>query len=264
MQIPLRAGRMFDAHDDDKSPNKCIVNESFAKRTFPGESAIGKILLRGTNADVKCEIIGISADVKSAGITAAPPDEMYLSVRQFPWRLMVLLVRTDGDPAALRTLILTTVAEIDHNQPIAEFATMDSLLSDSLGTQRIAAWLAGILAGIALLLAMVGLYSVLAYAVTQRTIEIGIRMALGAQRWQVVALVLRGGLKPVVLGLILGLSAAAAASRLVQTLLFSVQPTDPLIYGGVAGLFVLIAVLACLLPSLRASRIDPIVALRAE
>jgi ABC-type antimicrobial peptide transport system permease subunit len=177
---------------------------------------------------------------------------------------MVLLVRTDGDPAALRTLILTTVAEIDHNQPIAEFATMDSLLSDSLGTQRIAAWLAGILAGIALLLAMVGLYSVLAYAVTQRTIEIGIRMALGAQRWQVVALVLRGGLKPVVLGLILGLSAAAAASRLVQTLLFSVQPTDPLIYGGVAGLFVLIAVLACLLPSLRASRIDPIVALRAE
>jgi putative ABC transport system permease protein len=264
MQVPLRAGRGFDAHDDEKSPNACIINESFAKRIFPGDSAIGKTLLRGPNADIRCEIIGISADVKSAGLTAAPPDEMYLSVRQFPWRLMVLLVRTDGDPAALQSLIRTTVVGIDHNQPIAEFATFDSLLSDSLGIQRIAAWLAGTLAAIALLLAMVGLYSVLAYTVTQRTIEIGIRMALGAQRRQVVALVLRGGLKPVAVGLILGLTIAAGASRLFQMLLFSVQPTDPLIYGAVAGVFMLIAALACLLPSLKASRIDPIVALRTE
>jgi predicted permease len=264
MEIPLRAGRGFDAHDDSKSPYRCIINESFAKRLFPGESAIGKILLRGPNADIKCEIIGLSADVKSAGLTAAPPDELYLSARQFPWRLMVLLVRTSGDPAKLRSLIQTTVAEVDRNQPVAEFATFDSLLSASLGTQRIAAWLAGILAAIALLLAVVGLYSVLAYTVTQRTIEIGIRMALGSQRWQVVALVLRGGLKPVALGLILGLVIATVASRLIQTLLFSIQPGDPLIYFGVTGVFVLIATLACLLPSLKASRIDPIVALRGE
>jgi putative ABC transport system permease protein len=213
---------------------------------------------------MRCEIVGITADVKSAGLTAAPPDEMYLPMRQLPWRLMVLLVRTDGDSAALQSLIRTTVAEMDRNQPIAEFATLDSLLSDSLGPQRIAAWLAGVLAAIALLLAMVGLYSVLAYAVTQRTFEIGIRMALGAQRWQVLALVMRGGLKPVMIGMLLGLAVAAVASRLVRSLLFTVQPTDPLIYGCVTAIFIFVAALACLLPALRASRVDPIVALRAE
>jgi len=177
---------------------------------------------------------------------------------------MVLLVRADGNPAALQSLIRATVREIDPNQPIAEFATYDSLLSDSVGTQRIAAWLAGVLATIAFLLALVGLYSVLAYTVTQRTIEIGIRMALGAQRWQVVSLMMSGGLKPVAIGLILGLSVAAAVSRMVQLLLFSVQPIDPLIYTAVAGIFALIAGLACLLPSLKASRIDPLAALRAQ
>jgi predicted permease len=264
MQIPLRAGRGFDAQDDEKSPKKCLINESFAKRLFPGESAIGKILLRGPNADVKCEIIGLTADVKSAGLTAAAPDELYLSVRQFPWRLLVLLARTDGDPAGLQSVIRSTVAGIDHNQPIAEFNTLDSLLANSLGTQRIAAWLTGAFAAVALLLAALGLYSVLAYTVTQRTVEIGIRMALGAQRRQVVALVLQGGLRFVALGLVLGLLAAAGASRLIQSLLFSVQPADPLIYGAVTLLFAAIAVLACLLPALRASRVDPIIALRAE
>ena len=264
MQVPVRAGRGFDAHDDAKSPNVCLINESFARRLFPGESAIGKILLRGQNADIKCEVIGITADVKSAGLMAAPPDEMYLSARQFPWRLMVLLVRTGGDPAALQSLIRSAVEEVDPNQPIAEFSTMDSLLSDSLGTQRIAAWLAGVLAAIATLLAMVGLYSVLANAVTQRTVEIGIRMAIGAQRWQVMILVLQGGLKPVAFGVALGLVAAGVVSRLVQALLYSVQPGDPLIYFGVTGIFLLVAILACLLPALRASRIDPIVALRGE
>jgi len=264
MQIPFRAGRGFDDRDDAKSSNKCIINESFARRFFPGESAVGKVLLRGPNADIRCEIVGVTADVKSAGLTAAAPDELYLSARQAPSRLMVLLVRADGNPAALQSLIRATVREIDPNQPIAEFATYDSLLSDSVGTQRIAAWLAGVLATIAFLLALVGLYSVLSYTVTQRTIEIGIRMALGAQRWQVVSLMMSGGLKPVAIGLILGLSVAAAVSRMVQLLLFSVQPIDPLIYTAVAGIFALIAGLACLLPSLKASRIDPLAALRAQ
>ena len=264
MQIPLRAGHGFDARDDDRAPKKCLINESFARRLFPGESALGKLLLRGPNDQELCEIIGVTADVKSAGLTAAPPDEMYFSLRQYPFELAVLLVRTAGEPLALQSIIRSTVAGIDRNQPIASFATLDSLVAQSLGTQRIAAWLTGVFAAITLLLSAVGLYSVLAYAVTQRTGEIGIRMALGAQRRQVIALVLRHGLRLVALGLGLGLAAAAGASRLIQTLLFSVQPLDPLIYGGVAVLFAVIAVLACLLPSLRASRIDPIVALRAE
>jgi len=264
MQIPLRAGRGFEERDDVRAPNKCIINESFAKRLFPGESALGKILMRGPNADEPCEIIGVTADVKSAGLTASPPDEMYFSLRQFPWQLAVLLVRTDGDPLALQPVIGPTVAGIDRNQPVASFATYDSLVAQSLGTQRLAAWLTGVFAAVALLLSAVGLYTVLAYAVTQRTGEIGIRMALGARPSQVISLVLRSGLRLVGLGLGLGLAAAAATSRLVQSLFFSVQPLDPLIYGSVTVLFAVVAVLACLLPSLRASRIDPIITLRAE
>jgi predicted permease len=264
LQIPLRAGRGFDARDDERAPKKCLINESFAKRLFPGESALGKLLLRGPNDNEPCEIIGITADVKSAGLTAAPPDEMYFSLRQYPWQLAVLLVRTSVDPLALQSVIRATVAGLDHNQPIAEFDTLAALVAQSLGAQRIAAWLTGVFAAVALLLSAIGLYSVLAYAVTQRTGEIGIRMALGAQRRQVVSLVLRNGLRLVALGLGLGLAIAAAASRLIQTLLFSVQPLDPLIYGGVALLFGIIALLACWLPSLRASRVDPLTALRAE
>jgi predicted permease len=264
MQIPLRAGRGFDARDDGRAPRRCIINESFARRLFPGESALGKVLLRGPNADERCEIIGVSADVKSAGLTAAPPDEMYFSLRQYPWQLAVLLVRTDGDPRALQPVIGSAVAGIDRNQPIASFAPYDSLVAESLGTPRLAAWLTGVFAAVALLLSAVGLYSVLAYGVTQRTGEIGIRIALGARRGQVISLVLRGGLKLVALGLALGLAAAAGASRLIQSLFFAVQPLDPVIYGGVAALFAVIAVFACLLPSWRASRIDPIITLRGE
>jgi predicted permease len=264
MQIPLREGRTFTAQDTDKTPNVCVINESLAKRLFPGESAVGKVLLRGRNAEIKSEIVGIVGDVKSAGLTAPPPDEIYYPLRQLTRPATALVVRTDGDASALQPLIRSTVASLDSNQPIAVFATLDSLLAQALGTQRIAAWLTGVFAAVALVLSSVGLYSVLAYAVTQRTGEIGIRIALGAQRGQVVTLVLRSGLKLVLLGLVIGLVAAAIASRLIQTLLFSVQPLDPLIYGGVALLFTAIAVVACLLPSLRASRIDPIIALRAE
>ncbi len=158
----------------------------------------------------------------------------------------------------------TEVAAVDPNQPISFFQTLETGLAQSLGVQQIVATLTAVFAGLALALAAVGLYSVLAYSVAQRSVEIGIRMALGAQRGQVISLVMQSGLKLVALGVVLGLGAAAGAARLIQTLLYSVQPLDPLVYGGVALLFVAIAALACLVPSLRASRIDPLVALRAE
>ncbi|HVS51730.1 MAG TPA: ABC transporter permease [Opitutaceae bacterium] len=264
MQIPLRAGRTFDAHDNDKAPNVCILSETFAQRLFPGRSAIGQVLLRGRDAEIKCEIVGVVGDVKSLGLNSPPFDDMYFPERQLTRPATVLVVRTDGDPERLQPIIRSTVAALDSNQPIAVFQTMDSLLSQSLGFQRIAAWLTAIFAGVALLLSAVGLYSVLAYTVTQRTSEIGIRMALGAQRAQVISLVLGSGLRLVALGLVLGLAIAAGCSQLMQSLLFEVQPIDPLIYGGVATLFAAIATLACLFPSLRASRIDPLVALRME
>ena len=144
------------------------------------------------------------------------------------------------------------------------FTTMDSALQQSLGNQRVSAWLTGAFAGIALLLSAVGLYSVLAYAVTQRTSEIGIRMALGADKGQVISLILSQGMRLVALGLVLGLGAAAAGARLLTSLLYEMEPLNPLVFGGVTLLFAAVAVLACLLPSLRASRIDPLVALRAD
>jgi ABC-type antimicrobial peptide transport system permease subunit len=141
---------------------------------------------------------------------------------------------------------------------------MESALEQSLGYQRVTAWLTGLFSGVALVLSAVGLYSVLAYAVTQRTSEIGIRMALGAEKGQVISLILSQGMKLVAIGLIIGLGASAAGSRLLSSLLYQIEPLDPLIFGGVTVLFAVVAVLACLLPSLRASRIDPLVALRSE
>jgi predicted permease len=264
MRIPLREGRNFDARDAEKSPQVCVINESFARRLCPGESALGKVLLRGPNADIKFEIVGIVGDVKSTGLTAPAPDEIYFRIRQFARSLTFIVVRTDGDPAALRPLVRSAVIALDRNQPIAMFQTLEASLAEALSAQRVAAWLTVVFAAVALLLSALGLYAVLAYAVTQRTSEIGIRMALGARRQQVVALVLRSGLKLLAIGLVLGLAGAAGAARLIQTLLYYVQPLDPLIYSAVTALFALIAIAACLLPSLRASRIDPIIALRAQ
>jgi putative ABC transport system permease protein len=189
---------------------------------------------------------------------------MYVPFRQVAQSVGTLVVRTDGDPAALQSAMRSTLASLDSTLALTFFTTMDTALSSSLIFPRIAAWLTGTFAGVALLLSAVGLYSLLAYAVTQRTNEIGLRMALGAQREQVVALILRSGLRLVALGLVLGLAAATGASRLIQTLLFSVQPLDPLIYVGVTLLFTLIAILACLLPARRATQVDPIQALRVE
>jgi predicted permease len=264
MGIPLREGRVFTTQDTEKSPTVVIINESFAKRLFPGESALGKILLRGREAEIKCEIVGIVGDVKSNGLNVRAPDEMYFPFRQIPRPLGTLIVRTGGDPVALQSVMRSTLASLDGTLPITVFATLESTVSQSLGFQRITAWLTGIFGAVALLLSAVGLYSVLAYAVTQRTSEIGVRMALGAQREQVIGLILRSGMRLVAIGLVLGLACAAGASRLISRLLYNVQPLDPLIYGGVAVLFVVVATLACLLPSLRASRIDPLVALRSE
>ena len=264
LRIPFVEGRAFAASDREGAPGVCIINESLAKRLFPGQSALGQFILRGRDAEFKHEIVGVIRDVKSRGLNTPAPDEVYYPMRQLPRGGMAIVARTDGDPNALQAVLRSAVAGVDKDQPISFFRTMDTNIAQSLGVQRVVASLTAIFASVALVLAAVGLYSVLAYAVAQRTSEIGIRMALGAQPGQVVALIMRSGMKLVAIGLVAGLAAAAGAARLIQTLLFNVQPLDPLVYGGVAVLFALVAVLACLLPSLRASRIDPLVALRAD
>ena len=264
MNIAFAAGRPFRADDREGAANVCIVNESFARHVFPGESALGKTLMRGRDADVKNEIVGVIRDVKTNGLNAPVPDEIYYAMRQLGRPGMNIVARTGGDPAALQPVIRGAVAGVDKDQPISFFATLEANLATSLGTQRIVAALTSIFAGLAFVMSVVDLYSVLAYAVSQRTAEIGIRMALGAQSAQVVRLIMRSGLVLVAIGLVLGLAAAAGAARVIQTLLFDVRPLEPLVYAAVAVTFALVATLACLLPSLRASRINPIIALRAD
>ena len=264
LKIPIRQGRGFNAGDRDGAPGVCIMNESFAKRLFPRESALGKTMLRGPNADIRMEVVGIAGDVKSQGLNAPPPDEIYYPMRQLGRPGMAVVAATDADPSALQGLMRAAVVGVDRDQPISFFSTLETTVAQSLGNQRILAALTATFAGAALLLAAVGLYSVVAYAVAQRTGEIGIRMALGARPRQVVALELLRGLRLVALGLIAGLAGASGAARLIRTLLFDIQPLDPVVYAGVASLFAAVATLACLAPSLRASRIDPLVALRAD
>jgi len=177
---------------------------------------------------------------------------------------MAVVARTAGKPAALEALLRSAVASVDHNQPISFFQTMEAALAQFIGVQRVVAALTAVFAGLALLLAAVGLYSVLAYVVAQRTGEIGLRMALGAQRGQVLSLVLSQGMRLVALGLALGLAASAGTAQLMRALLFAVGPLDPLVFAGVPALFAGVALLACWLPARRATRVDPIIALRAE
>jgi predicted permease len=262
--IPLKEGRLLTPQDRADTPGVCIINESFAKKLFPGKSALGESLLRGPRADIPHEIVGIVGDVKSGGLNTPPPDTVYFPFRQLPRGFLTLAARTDGDPAVLQNILRSAVASVDNTLATSNFQTMDAAIRNSLGLQRITAWLTGVFAGVALVLSAVGLYSVLAYAVTQRTSEIGIRMALGADKGQVVNLILSQGMKLVAIGLVIGLAASAAGTRLLSSLLYQIEPLNPLVFGGVTVLFALVAVLACLLPSLRASRIDPLVALRSE
>jgi ABC-type antimicrobial peptide transport system permease subunit len=242
----------------------CVINESLARRLFPGESALGKVLLRGRDAEVRAEIVGVIRDVKTNGLNVPAPDEIYFPMAQLPRPGMAVVARTEGDAAALQATLRTAVADVDKDQPISFFATMDTNIANSLGVQRIVASLTAVFAGIAIVLSAVGLYSVLAYTVAQRTPEIGIRMALGARQREVVGLILRGGLRLVAAGLAIGLVAAAVAARLIEALLFNVAALDPYVYAAVAALFTVVACLACLVPSMRASRIDPLIALRAD
>jgi putative ABC transport system permease protein len=262
MGIPLASGRSFTPADREGAPRVCIINESLARRLFPGESPLGRVLLRGRDAEIRSEIVGVIGDVKTIGPNAPTPDEIYFPMRQLGRPGMAIVARTDGDPAGLQATIRSAVAGVDKNQPISFFSTMDANIAGSLGSQRIVTSLTAVFAAVALVLSAVGLYSVIAHAVSRRTTEIGIRMALGAQARQVVVMVMRSGLRLVAIGLAVGLTGSAGAAGLIRTLLFQVEPLDPAIYAGVALLFALVASVACLLPSLRASRIDPLMALR--
>jgi predicted permease len=265
MGIPLKSGRLFQATDIDTSPLVCVINESFARKLFPNENPLGQFIVIGQQGQTKMEIVGIVGDVKANGLNTPPPETIYNSLRQIGGTAgQSIVASTVGDPNLLQPLLRAAVASVDRSLAVSAFATMDTQVAQSLGVQRVTAWLTGAFAAVALLLSALGLYSVLAYAVTQRTGEIGIRMALGAERGDVIRLVLSQGMRLVAVGLVVGLSVAAVGGRALTSLLYDVEPLNPAVFGGVTVLFTFVAIAACLVPSWRASRIEALVALRSE
>jgi len=264
LQIPLLEGRVMDEQDREGTPFVCVINETFAKRIFPKGSAVGQILLRGRDAEVQVQIVGVVGDVKSNGLNAPPPDAIYYAFSQMGKPAATIVAKVDGDPNILQPIMRTAVAQVDPDQPVSVFQTMDGILAQTIGVQRLVAALVAIFAAVALILTSIGLYSVIAYSVSQRTSEIGIRMAMGARPSQIVSHVLSGGMRLVVIGLLIGLVGAAATAEAMTSLLYAVAPLSPKLYSAVTVLFSAIAALACLLPARRAARIDPLLALRYE
>ena len=269
MGVSLVRGRLFDQSDRLDSKPVIIINQRFAEKFFPNENPIGKriqpgISLTDTDGPMR-EIIGVVTNVKHQSLRLDFTPEMYVSATQFPLGIFSLIVRTDiSQPAALTASIRSVLGQIDPGVPLTRVKMFEDYISRSLARPRFNALLLSIFAGVALLLTTIGIYGVMAYSVAQRRQEIGIRMALGAQKSDVLRLVVGGGMRLTALGLGIGLSATFALTRLLGSLLYDVKSFDPLTLGSVALLLGAIALLACWVPAWRASGVSPLVALREE
>ncbi|MBA3320532.1 MAG: ABC transporter permease [Pyrinomonadaceae bacterium] len=265
MRIPVTAGRLFTERDTKETSPVVVVNESLARRVFPGEDPLGKRLTVWRDEKFAREIIGIVGDVKSGRLDAETGSQIYVPHAQdAAWGGLSLAVRTKSEPEALTAAVRGAVLAIDKNQPVYDIKTMDDTLSASIANSRLVVLLFGVFALFALLLATVGIYGVISYSVAQHTHEIGIRMALGAQRTDVLRLVVEQGMKLTLLGVVAGITAALVLTRVMASLLYGVSPTDPLVFAGVGLLLTIVALLACYIPARRASKVDPMVALRYE
>ena len=262
--IPLRAGRDFTWRDVENQPNVVIVSESTARRLFPaGENPLGRRLITGI-ASIPREIIGVVGDIRLESLSTAPGDTMYYPSAQLGDSFLSFIVRTPRPAASIRDEIKAAVHALDPGLPIAEVQPLGNLLAESLSDRRLIMGLVGGFALLALVLAGLGIYGVISYSVSQRTGEIGVRMALGASPGLIAGLVLREGLRLTLFGLGVGLLAAVALTRLLASQLYAVSATDPLIYAAVSVFLTLVGLLAAWLPARRATRVNPLDALRAE
>ncbi len=262
LQIPLLSGRTFELRDNRDAPKVAIINETIAKRHFGSPAAaIGKRLSLWRDEKFMREIVGVVGDTKTGSLTGEGGAQIYVPNAQGQWNLMGLVIRTAGDPAAFATTLRHEVQALDKDQPIYNVRTMDDVVMNSLGTRRVSMQLFTVFACAALLLAAVGIYGVMAYSVAQRTQEIGIRMALGAQKSDILRLVVRQGMTLTLIGVIVGLAGAFALTRVIANLLFGVGASDPLTFIAISLLLTFVALIACYLPARRAARLNPTVAL---
>jgi predicted permease len=274
MSIRLLRGRFFTEQDTRSSPLVAVIDEDFARQQFPNEDPLGKFLEGNKEENIPhTEIVGVVSHVKNYGLDTPGPvqAELYYAWNQVPDKFMPdvarttgLLIRTTSEPSALTAAVRREVQAVDPNQPVFNVNTMEQVLADSLASQRLSMLLLSVFAGVALILAAVGIYGVLSYTVVQRTHEIGIRMALGARVTDVFKLVVGQAMIMVLIGIAIGLVGAFAITRVMASLLYGVSATDPLTFGLVSLLLATIALIACLIPARRATKVDPMVALRYE
>ena len=262
--IPLVTGRWFNEGDPNEAKNRVIINEAMARRHWPGEDPIGKRIKVSWNDIREDEIIGVVGDVRHAGLETAPRAMNYWPYARFPTNTMTLTVRAVGDPTSIVSSLVSIVREQDPLLAVADIRTMEQVISDSLAERRLTMLMLTIFASAALVLAAVGIYGVIAYTVTQRTQEIGIRMALGAGQGDVLRMVVGQAIMLTLAGIAIGAAGALMLTRLMRDLLFLVGPADPVTFAAVAGLLAAVAVVASYVPGRRAARVDPVVALRTE
>ena len=269
--IPLLRGRFFDNRDNQQTPKVVIINEMAARRYWPGENPIGKRILSGFDDSQWSTIIGVVGDVKYAGLDAAASPETYYHYLQIPPEVMnfteatvALAIRTSTDPAAMTSSVRQELRALDPSQPVFNVRSMQDLLQGSLSQPRFRTFLIGMFASLALVLAALGLYGVVAYSVSQRTTEIGVRVALGAQPGNILNLVVFRAAGLAMIGLAIGVAISLVGSRLISRFLFGVSPADPITLGATSLVILLVALTAALVPALRACKIDPAIALRSE
>jgi putative ABC transport system permease protein len=257
--IPVLKGRGFTAADDERAPLVAIVNETMAARYWPGSSPIGRRVFLD---DEWREIVGIARDVKHWGLDRAVNPEMYMPSRQYPWSTMSFAVATSGDPSSVAAAVFEHVKAVDSALPLPELSTMDEVMAQSVAVRRSSMLLLGTFGLLALVLAAIGIYGVMAHLVAARTMEIGVRVTLGASPADIMTLVLGEGLLQACLGLAIGFGAALLLSGSLEALLYRIDPRDPITFASSGLVLLAAALLACTLPARRAMRVDPAAAIR--